>query len=448
VDADIRVCIIALYKENGFLERYLQFLLKIYLGSATDRMLSSLQVQFIQIAPLLPASVALLYIISVVSKWEQTLARRMSAYKTRSNKDMKVSSPPGTNDIKPRRDSSFISHLISAASPTAHYCSTSLRLWNMARTETVSTSTCVIQIIIIVAEFVIDYVCYSDPQRSDLFALGASWSGMALRSQVLTLRSGYTGIASSVCITVLAVNSILPEQPMEYQDFSRDLALEADKSNRADLFAVKNTRPVTTVHIHICSVSLLLVYLVHDYPTVSSTLLYRFPWMGSSPHWLIAFGLLLLREGVDNWQRTTRQEQTLAQHVGTFVSQVYAGTPDFVRCVLMVLSVIGPWFLLFFVSNFLTSCLGFRALILGRPRTMPQFLDGGIFGGFIYLMVVSVQLLLRRNRYGKHKPGGTFHLLMTFGTAFGQTITGLVTVAVGLYGLQMFDNPNKNTRCG
>jgi hypothetical protein len=405
------------------------------------------EVQFIRIAPLLPASVALLYMVSVVFKWEQALARRLSAYKTSSIKDTEVSLPSDTNNIKPHKDSTFTSHLISAVVPTAHYCTTSLKLWNMTRTETVSTSTCVTQVITIVAEFVIGCVRYHDPQRSDLFALGASWSGMALRSQVSTLRSGYTSIASSVCIAVLAVISILPEQPIKHHDLSRDLDPKADESNEADLFAMKNKTPVTTVHIHICSVSLLLVYLVHDYPTVSSTLLYQFPWMGSSSHWLIALGLLLLREGVDTWRRTYRQEQTLAQHAEIFISQVYAGTPDFVRCVFMVLSVLGPWFLLFFVSSSLTSCLGFRALLLGRPRTMPKFPDGGIFGGFIYQMVVSIQLLLRRDRLGKHKPDGTFHLVTTLVTAFGQAITGLVTVAVGLYGVQMLGYPNKNEVC-
>jgi hypothetical protein len=407
----------------------------------------SLSSQFIHFAPLLPASVALLYIISIVFKWEQALARRISAYKTRSIEDTEVSLPSDTNNIKPHKDSTFTSHLISAAVPTGHYCSTSLRLWNMTRTETVSTSICVIQIIIIVAEFVIDHVRCGDRQRIDLFALGSSWSGMALRSQVPTLRSGYTGIASSVCIAVLAIISILPEQPMDYQDLFRDLAPKADKSNEADLFAVKNTRSVTTVHIHICSVSLLLVYLAHDYPTVSSALLYQFSWMGSSPHWLIAFGLLLLREGVESWQRRSRQEQTLGQHLGVLVSQAYVGTPDFVRCCVLILLLVSPWILLFFVSSFLTSCLGFRALILNRPRTMPKSLDGGIFGGFIYQMVVSIHLFLRRDRLGKDKPGGTFHLVMAFVAAFGQTITGLVTVAVGLYGLQMFDNPIKNQRC-
>jgi hypothetical protein len=408
----------------------------------------SLSFQFIHFAPLLPASVALLYIISIVFKWERALARRMYAYRTCSIKDMGIPLPSDTNDIKPQEDSTFTSHLISAAIPTAHHCSTSLRFYNLARTETVLTSTCVVHIIIIVAEFVIDYVHYSDRWRGDLFALGASWCGMAVRSQVPTLRSGFTGIASSICIAVLAVISILPEQPIKDQDLSRASAPKTDKLNEAHPFSARNTRPqTTTVPYHIFGVSLLLAYLVHDYPTVSSTLLYRFAWMGSSPHWFVAFGLFLLREGVDNWQRTYRQEQTLAQHLAVFVSQAYAGTPDFVRCVLMVLSVISPWFLLFFVSSFLTSCLGFRALILSQPRTMPKFLDGGILGGFIYQMVVSVQLLLRRDRLGKHKPDGTFHLVMAFVAAFGQTITGLVTVAVGLYGLQMFDNPNKNQRC-
>jgi hypothetical protein len=400
-------------------------------------MSSSPHVQFLNIAPLLPVSVALTYVIAVVFSWEQALTRRISGRKKYDNKDMKVSLPLDTTETKPQKDSTWTSQIISAVVPILHNSSTTIRLWDLDRSETISINACLVQIAIILVEFVIDHVRYHEWRRGDLFALGASWSGMALRSQCLMLRSGLTGITSSICIAVLGFLSILSEQPTEDHDLSR---AKEDKPIKANPLAAKHTTSRSfTVHLHIFSVSLLWVYLIHDYPTVSSRLLYRFSWMGSFPHWLIAFGLLLLRDGVDNWQATSRQEQTLVQHLKMFVSQAHTGTPEFIRCcVLIPLSVAGPWLLLFFVTNYLTSCLGFGTLILEQPRTMPRFTDGGVLGGIIYQMVVLLQFFLRRNQLRKHEPGQTFRLMLAFGAAFGQTITGLVTIAIGLYGLQMF----------
>jgi hypothetical protein len=411
-----------------------------YLKSTVEKMSSSTHVQFLNIAPLLPVSVALTYIIAVVFRWEQALTRRLSGRKKHDNKDMKVSLPFDTTDTKPQEDSTWTSQIISAVVPILHNSSTSIRLWDLDRSGPISLMTCLVQIAIIVVEFGIDHARYHEWRRCDLFALGASWSGMALRSQVLMLRSGVTGITSSICIAVLGILSILSEQPKVDQGLSRTSTPKADKPTQTNFPAAKRTTSRSfTVHLHIFSVSLLLVYLIHDYPAVSSRLLYRFSWMDSFPHWLLAFGLLLLRDGVDNWQATSRQGQTVVQHLGVFASQAYTGTPEFIRCCVFVpLSVAGPWILLFFVSNYLTSCLGFRTLILEQPRTTPKFTDGGVFGGIVYQMVVLLQFFLRRNQMRKHESGRTLRLMLAFVAAFGQTITGLVTIAIGLYSLRMF----------
>ena len=398
-----------------------------------------LRAQLLYIAPLLPAGVALAYIISVVFKWEQILARRKYGDKPHKSKDMKVSLPLDKTDIKLQEDSTWTSQIVNAAMPIAYHSFTSVKLWSLERSETNSINICLIQIAITIAEFAIDYFRYHEWHRGDLFALGASWSGMALRSPFPMLRSGLTGATSSICIAMLGISSILPERPAANQRISGASIPQVEKSDEVDSSHTENTTPRSSnVHLHIFSVTLLLIYLVRDYQTVAAKTLYRFSWMGSSPHLLITFGLLLLRDGVDNWRFTSRPDQTLAQHVEAFVSQVYTGTQEFDRsCVLIPLSLLGAWVSLFFMSNYLTSCLGFRRLILGRPRTMPRFLDGGVFGGFVYQMVVSLQLFLRRNQFKGRKPGQTFRLVMAFVTAFGQTITGLVNLAMSLYGLQM-----------
>jgi len=399
-----------------------------------------LRAQLLYIAPLLPAGVALAYIISVVFKWEQILARRKYGDKPHKSKDMKVSLPLDKTDIKLQEDSTWTSQIVNAAIPITYHSFTAVKLWNMERSETISINICLIQIGITMAEFAIDYFRYHEWHRSDLFALGASWSGMALRSLFPMLRSGLTGTTSSICIVMFGVFSVLPERPAANQNITGASISRAEKSGEVDSSATENTTPRSSnVHLHIISVSLLLVYLVRDYPTVAAKTLYRFSWMGPSPHLLIILGLMLLRDGVDNWRTTSRPDHSLAQHLEAFVSQAYTGTKGFDRsCVLIPLSLLGVWVSLFFVSNYLTSCLGFRRLILGRPRTMPRFLDGGVFGGFVYQMVVSLQLFLRRNQFKGHKPGQTFRLVMAFVTAFGQTVTGLVALAMSLYGLQVF----------
>jgi hypothetical protein len=405
---------------------------------------------FLYIAPLLPTSVALLYTISVIFRWEQTLARRMPGSARHDKKDMKVSLPFDEADTKSQEEPSWTSQIMSAAVPIAHHSFTSMKLWNMDRSETTSINVCLVQVAIIMAEFAIGYFRHHERQRGDLFALGASWGGMALRLQSPMLRSGLTGITSSVCIATLGIISILPEQPTADQGSSTTSVPEADKLNEADSSPAKSTTSPrsSNVHLHMFSVSLLLVYLIHDYQTVSTTLLYRYRWMGASPHLLIVFGLLLVHSGVQTWQTTSRPGQTLIQHLKSFASQAYPERPESIsRCVLVPLSVLGAWITLFFVSNYLTSCLGFRKLILGRSRTMPRFLDGGVFGGFVYHMVVPVQLFLRRNQIKGDKPGSMFRFVMAFVTAFGQTITGLVIVALGLYGLRMFGLMQEDSHC-
>jgi hypothetical protein len=413
-------------------------------------MSSNLYAMLLYIAPLLPASVALTYIISVIFRWEQTLARRISGSRPHDTKNMKVSLPYDETDTKLQEEPTWTSQIMTAAVPIAHHSYMSMKLWNMDRSETTSINVCLIQIAITMAEFAIGYFRHHERQRGDLFALGPSWGAMALRSQSPMLRSGLTGITSSVCIATLGIISILPEQPTADQGSSTILVSKADKLNEADSSPAKSTTSPrsSNIHLHMFSVSLLLVYLIHDYQSISSTLLYRYRWMGASPHLLLVFGLLLVHSGVQTWQTTSRPGQTVIQHLKAFASQAYPERPASIsRCVFIPLSIIGAWVSLFFVSSYLTSCLGFRKSILGRPRTMPRFLDGGVSGGFIYHMVVPVQLFLRRDQIKGDKPGSMFRFMMAFVTAFGQTITGLAVVAIGLYVLRIFDLMQEDSRC-
>ncbi|KEQ63673.1 uncharacterized protein M437DRAFT_46791 [Aureobasidium melanogenum CBS 110374] len=386
-------------------------------------------IRLLDFAPLLPITIAVTYVASVVFGWEQTLARRIQAH---VKKDTALL-PKDIADTKPQESQSWTSHIISAAVPMAHHYVTTTKLYSMERSERISVNVCLCQIAIVMVEFTIHYIRYRDSRRGRLLALGAAWGAMTLRTLSLVSDTKWTNLTTSVCIATLGVVSILPEPPAPYQVSSRTPSQDVDKSEKADPLDTKiKISRSSSVAYHICSISLLLVYLLHDYPSLSAQVFYIFPWSSSISHWLLVFALMLLRMGVDNWQATSRNQQIWVQHFQDFVIHAYQGTPDFMRGgVLMPISVCGFWFGLFFLANYMTSCLGFRRLILDEPRTRPKFMDGGVFGAVLYQMLVGLQMFLRRGKIG---PGvHVFHLLMVFGVAFAQTVTAVVTIAAGLF---------------
>jgi hypothetical protein len=390
-------------------------------------MSSSSHIRYLDVAPLLPASVALIYIAFVAFRWEQALARRIYGARTHDYNDTKSVLPTDAASFKPQESSTWFPQMISSALAT--------KLWALHESERITLNICLVQIVLIMAESAITYLCYPDWKRGRLMSLGAAWTGMALRSQSLEAGSSLADTVSALCITVCGVASVLPEQSTIDQGSSLELVSEPDKSGKAD-------HPVTTsaglwvslATLHIFSVAQLLVYLLHDYPTLSSWLLYGYPSLGPSVHFLIAFGLLLIRHGSEYWQATEQQQQTLLQHLKVWVFGIFTGTPGFVRCAFLPLSLLALWLFGFFLASYMTSCLGFSKLVLGQTRSTPQFSDGGVFGGFVYWMILGRQVFLRWDKFDM--PGRTFYLVMAFVTAFGQTITGLTVLAFGVYTLQ------------
>ena len=192
-------------------------------------------------------------------------------------------------------------------------------------------------------------------------------------------------------------------------------------------------------HFHIFSVSLLLVHLLHDYPVLSSWLLDYAPWMGPfSPFW-IPFGLLYLRNGVQGWYKTHQNDQTFLQHVQAFTSLVYTLAPQELLCgIILPLLTLGTWLLLFFAASYLTSCLGFRYLFLGCPRTAPQFLDAGTSGGCLYAIFTAVHLLRRAEKIKADRPDGTYRFSLALIVAFGQSVTAVTAVATIAYMVRGF----------
>jgi hypothetical protein len=391
--------------------------------------------RLLDIAPLLPVTTALAYVAFVIFGWEQALLRRISGAKTHETKETEVLLPIGVTDSEPRESTTWTSSFISAAVPMAHCCITSPKLWTLKSAEKASLGVCLVQIAIVMIEFLIHYIKYHDWTGGRLSALGVAWGMMALRSLSLAPDNKLTDVTTSACIATVGVFSILPEPAAATRNSFRSLNPGPIKHKEAgsQTAEVRRSRALHVAY-HIFSVSLLLVYLLHDYPSLSDQVLYRFSWLGSMSHYLMAYGLLLLRDGVDNWQGTWRSEQTLMQHLQAFFSKVFHGTPKFVRGGMLVpLSAICPWFCFFFLTNYMTSCLGFRRLLLDQPRTVPRFLDGGIFGGFMYQMLLLGQLHIRREDIARDSAHKSFSLLMAFSTAFGQTVTTVVVLATVFY---------------
>lgn len=402
-------------------------------------MFLSTDMHWLDVAPLLPISTALAYVGFVVFGWEWVLLRQISGNKAHGKKDAKVLLPRDVADTKPQEGTSWISYFISNAIPMAHMSITSPKLWALEKTERASLNVCLVQMALVMAEFLIHYIKYHDWRRGRLMALGLAWCMMAMRCLSLVPDNKLMDITNSVCIAITSIFSILPEPAAATQCSSKSLEPDEEKSKEADTWTAEVARSrAVNVAYHMFSISMLLVYLLHEYPSLSSQTLYRFTWLGSMSHYLITLGLLLLQDGMVNWQATGHQGQTTMQHIRGFLSKLYRGTPEFVRDgvrggVVALIFIVGPWYGLFFLTNYMTSCLGFRRLLLDRPRTSPQFKDGGIFGGFLYQMLVAGQLYVRWKRISHDGPHKTLNLFMVFVAAFGQAVTAVVVLATVFY---------------
>lgn len=122
-----------------------------------------------------------------------------------------------------------------------------------------------------------------------------------------------------------------------------------------------------------------------------------------------------------------------------FTSLVYTLAPQELLCgIILPLLTLGTWLLLFFAASYLTSCLGFRYLFLGYPRTTPQSLDGGRSGGYVYAVLTVVHLLRRGEQIKADRPDGTYHFGISLIVAFGQSVTAATLVAVVAYMVREF----------
>lgn len=393
-------------------------------------------IEFLDVAPLLPASVALTYIAFVRFDWGDSVNRRFMRMRNSDQKELKSQSLLPVDKSHPQpskaRQQTFKSHILNAALPILHTNLTVGRLWGLDRSKRVSINLCAIQLALIVAEYALDGLRHRNWKRMDLLLLGIAWCDMT----IYTTSAKYSAwnMVFSLIIAVVGIDSVLlPDSKITSTATSNQLAKEG-------LLDHSFPEPGPSMrHFHIFSVSLLLVHLLHDYPVLSSWLLDYAPWMGPfSPFW-IPFGLIYLHTGVQEWYKTHQNDQTFLQHVQAFISQVYTLAPQELLCgIILPLLTLGTWLLLFFAASYLTSCLGFRYLFLGCPRTAPQFLDAGTSGGCVYMIFTVVHLLRRAEQIKADRPDGTYHFSLALIVAFGQSITAATFVAIIAYMVREF----------
>jgi len=394
-------------------------------------------VRYLDVAPLLPASVALTYIAFVHFDWEKSINRRFM--RRMRNSDQKESKPQSLLPVDKSSSRSlevkqkpFRSHILNAALPILHTNLTVGRLWGVDRSKRVSIDLCAIQLALILAEYALDGLRHRNWKRMDLLLLGIAWCDMTIYTtstkypawnMIFSLIIAVVGIAS-----ILSLNSTITS------------TTASDRLAKEGLLDHGFPEPGPSMrHFHIFSVSLLLVHLLHDYPVLSSWLLDYAPWMGPFSSFWIPFGLLYLRNGVQGWYKTHQNDQTFVQHVQAFTSQAYTSAPEMVLSGIMIpLLTLGTWLLFFFAASYLTSCLGFRYLFLGCPRTAPQFLDAGTSGGCLYAIFTAVHLLRRAEQIKADSPDGTYHFGLALIVAFGQSVTAVTVVALIAYMVREF----------
>ncbi|KEQ76414.1 hypothetical protein M436DRAFT_60248 [Aureobasidium namibiae CBS 147.97] len=331
------------------------------------------------------------------------------------------------------------SHVINAALPILHIHFTVGELARLDRSKMVSNQFCAIQLALIVAEYVLNGLRHRTWKRMDLLLLGIAWQDMAIYttskgspvwSLVFSIIIAAVGVAP-ISLPGPAVTSSPPLSGLSKPDLLRHGSSEPGPSMRH--FGSSEPGP-SMRHFHIFSVSLLLAHLLYDYPVLSSWLLRCSPWMGSYSYLWILIVLFLLHGGVQHWYQTQQQDQPFLQHVRTFVSRLHTSAPKMLRCdVMWPLVAVVFHLLLFFATNYLTSCLGFRNLLLRLPRSTPRLWDGGIFGGFVYWILAATHLIWQGEKTKADKPGGRYYFALSLAIAFAQTITALTTIAGVMY---------------
>ncbi|KEQ85263.1 hypothetical protein M438DRAFT_354360 [Aureobasidium pullulans EXF-150] len=334
-----------------------------------------MSVKFLDIAPALPASVALVYVTSFTNVWNHVLPSWINAEASdvqinckpqMLDEEAKGQNPTSIPDRKsPLEASSFLLHM-------GHHSLTTTKF-------------------------------FSDDQSCSINA----------------------------CIAT-AIGAILPQDsPKESKTYSADQKT-SESSTGASLTTGEEKEPQRLlVHMHIFSVTALLIFLLdrHGLSSPTGYLAWRRLW--------IPILLITLRGAIEDWRVTGQYSRAFTSHVQAWIHKTYAFMPQNAYWgIYRPLSAIAPFLICGAMTSFLTSCLGFQYLILGLPRTGPSFRDGGMLGAIVYVSVACVVLVLRGRDMGQGTDMRMWRYNMAILAAFGQTVTGLVGFAGVLFVLK------------
>lgn len=391
-----------------------------------------MSVKFLDIAPALPASVALVYVTSFTNVWNHVLPSWINAEASdvqinckpqMLDEEAKGQNPTSIPDRKsPLEASSFLLHM-------GHHSLTTSKFFS--DDQSCSINACIGQLGLLVAELAVYYYRTGIWVQNQLILLGACWACMIIRSLWPTLHLVFDEL-SSLLIAATAIGAILPrDSPKESKPYSADQKT-SESSTGASLTRGEEKGPQRLlVHMHIFSVTMLLIFLLdrHGLSSPTGYLAWRRLW--------IPILLITLRGAIEDWRVTGQYSRAFTSHVQAWIHKTYASMPQNAYWgIYRPLSAIAPFLICGAMTSFLTSCLGFQYLILGLPRTGPSFRDGGMLGAIVFVSVACVVLVLRGRDMGQGTDLRMWRYNMAILAAFGQTVTGLVGFAGVLFVLK------------
>ena len=391
-----------------------------------------MSIKFLDIAPTLPASIALVYVLSFTNAWDLVLPRRVFQTVNATTVDGQIQ--PSDEEANRQNSGSLKNRVGTLDIPSyllymGHWHLTTGKLFSDKQCS--SNDVCLGQIGLVAAELGVYYHCTGHWLQRQLILLAAAWACMIVRSPWPTRHTVFDAMLSLI-ITATAIRAILPQRRPRADPDPVDLAITKSSSTPLASESGKKSRHLL-VHFHIFSAALLLVFLLDGH-----SILEKLPASPVFQNVCVSVVLLGLRQQVENWRASSQRGQNLYQHVRAYLCRSYTSIPQFVReGFLRPLVGLAPLFIFGALTSFLTSCFGFRYLILGLPCTGPSFRDGGILGAFIYMIVACANLVLRRREIGEDQSLRTRRFNIAVLAAFGQTVTGFAGVAGVLYAIRV-----------
>ncbi|KAL2030074.1 hypothetical protein VTO58DRAFT_109267 [Aureobasidium pullulans] len=220
-----------------------------------------MSIKFLDIAPTLPASIALVYVLSFTNAWDLVLPRRVFQTVNATAVDGQIQ--PSDEEANRQNSGSLKNRVGTLDVPSyllymGHWHLTTGKLFSDKQCS--SNDVCIGQIALVAAELGVYYYCTGHWLQRQLILLAAAWVCMIVRSPWPTQHTVFDAMLSLI-ITATAIRAILPQRRPRADPDPVDLAISKSSSTPLASESGKKSRHLL-VHFHIFSVALLLVFLL------------------------------------------------------------------------------------------------------------------------------------------------------------------------------------------